>query len=370
MGYLEEEDEDLAADGEMPAADPSDPLKGKLYPYLRERAKRQKLLDQDRATLADESTRSNQGALLAALSKGSSMMGSLGGKMADSSIVPEMNKQLGGQFQEDFAAEQGLRKNEDAARRFEEDQYTKRQALYDKLKQKKAKTFKESSFEVNGNPLLLDSEGNYSEGKVPAGTRRPVRPHMGGTPQVQEYTNEAGDVLAGQKVGGRVIKSEGDTVLKPAVASSNKNLSDAAGKADQIANYLETQLQIYDSKKDPKEKIILGRGLLKGLNSAFGPDAIGVDEAKRLGGDLEYTFDLAGKGLDPSPNIASFRQKIVDQIQAQRAASTMNRQTSKGTRPASAPANVGGAPPTPQKSVDEMTDEEVDAAFRARGLGK
>ncbi len=369
MGYLEEEDEDLAAMGELPEADPSDPLKGKLYPYLRERAKRQKQLEQDRAALAGESTRSNQGALLAALSKGSSMMGSMGGKMSGSSIVPEMNKQLGGQFQEDFAAEQGLRKSEDSARRFEEDQDTKRQALYAKLKEKKAKTFKQTDYESNGSPLLLDSEGNYSVGNVPPGAKRIERPNQG----MMGYGNIIPGVLdaSGNPITFNQKTGQTGTVALPAGATNTKD--NATKKSDEEGAY---RFNMLNTNLDKLKGLVDKHGTF----DVLGPEGdemdsliyqAAVDYAKLVDPD---SVAREGEVASAQKYMLKFRQKsglttakdtALSQIDSYKTslADRMSARQASRTKPgaAHAPAGVGGPPPTTkdpsQMSLEELQEE-------------
>jgi hypothetical protein len=198
-----------------------------------------------------------------------------------------------------------------------------------------------------------DQDGNIKW----SGIEKPPPMMAGQTPSVQEYTNEAGDVLAGQKVGGRVIKSSADQVLKPVGAGANKHLVESAGKANQIANYLKAQLALFDAKTDEKDKIRLGRGMLKGMNSAFGPDAIGKDEAHRLGGSLEYGLDPAAKGWTSlAPNPAAFRQQIVDQIDAQESAAKMNRESGSAAK---APSSESAPPRPSSKKITVSNGEET-----------
>ncbi len=229
----DEDDLDLTGDEGIPDADPSDPLKGKLYPYLRDRVKRRQLMEQDRRELRDQSTERSQGALLAALSKGSSMIGSLGGKTADSTIIPDMNKRLGDQFQQDRTAELGMRKAEQGERMFEETQQAKRDALYARLRQKKPKTYKESDFESNGRPLLLDSEGGYTVGNVPAGTKRkpPAMGQMGFGNVVPNVAGEGGGVVTYNSKTGKM-----DTVQLPEGAKQS-GAKVTSGTAQEIGSF-------------------------------------------------------------------------------------------------------------------------------------
>lgn len=165
-------------------------------------------------------------------------------------------------------------------------------------------------------------------------------------PSLQIYTDEKGNQLAGKKIGGKLIKSPDDEIVTPAVSGANKDLLQAAGKADQIGNYLEEQLKLFDSAKTPEEKIRLGRESLKGMNSTFGADAIGKEEAERLGGALEYGWDPAAKGLTKiAPDPAAFRTQLVNSIKSKRGTAAANRKMAAGNNPGAtleAPAVTGG----------------------------
>lgn len=56
-----------------------------------------------------------------------------------------------------------------------------------------------------------------------------------------------------------------------------------------IKNQIDSVMGKWDSLDDD-QKVAVGRALLKTLNSAEGADAIGVEEAKRLGGKLEFAM--------------------------------------------------------------------------------
>lgn len=69
--------------------------------------------------------------------------------------------------------------------------------------------------------------------------------------------------------------------------------------------------QLQDPNKSEEEKIKIGQGLLKLLNSAEGADAVGAEESKRIGGYLEYqmgNFTQPGKFI--GRDLDGFAQQV------------------------------------------------------------
>ena len=81
-------------------------------------------------------------------------------------------------------------------------------------------------------------------------------------------------------------------VKSEVTALSGKN----AGKVS-IGNQIESYLTEFRSAETADDKVRIGRQMLKVLNSPEGADAIGVEEAKRLGDALEYNLFDVGAGL-------------------------------------------------------------------------
>lgn len=65
---------------------------------------------------------------------------------------------------------------------------------------------------------------------------------------------------------------------------SSKNASKVS-----IANQIDSVMSNWDNLSD-EDKVIQGRQLIKTLNSTEGADAVGAEEAKRLGGQLEFAL--------------------------------------------------------------------------------
>ena len=107
-----------------------------------------------------------------------------------------------------------------------------------------------------------------------------------GNPIKKIVEDKPGQVFAAQANGDQKFK------LLPMEAQEEvKNLSQVASNQVSIANSIDSQLKsMGDSyaKGDRKQAIVAGEQMLKVLNSEQGKDAIGSEEAKRLGGLLKY----------------------------------------------------------------------------------
>jgi len=86
--------------------------------------------------------------------------------------------------------------------------------------------------------------------------------------------------------------------LSPENQEVAKSLAKSNANKTSIKNQIDaTVAQLNDPELDDDQKITIGRSLLKTLNSTQGADAIGVEEAKRLGNFLEFkVFNLTQPG--------------------------------------------------------------------------
>jgi len=92
-----------------------------------------------------------------------------------------------------------------------------------------------------------------------------------------------------------------------------------------IANQIDSVISNWDSLTE-SEKLIQGRQLIKTLNSAEGADAVGTEEAKRLGSNLEFAM---GNLTNDNPiqfgrNLKGFKKQSEDTSKAIRRAINMN----------------------------------------------
>lgn len=96
-----------------------------------------------------------------------------------------------------------------------------------------------------------------------------------------------------------------------------KNLATKNASKIAISNQMKGYLQQYRNAKSPDQKVVIGRQMLKVLNSPEGADAIGVEESRRLGSLLEYQlFNVFNPGPMFGRDLEGFDQQVMDTIAA------------------------------------------------------
>lgn len=94
-------------------------------------------------------------------------------------------------------------------------------------------------------------------------------------------------------------------------------LSDMVGTNVGVANSLAAELDSFRNAKTEDDKIRVGQGMLKLLNSAIGPDAVGAEEAKRVGAALEYqVFNVRQPGPVFGRDLPGFEAQIENKIRS------------------------------------------------------
>lgn len=130
-----------------------------------------------------------------------------------------------------------------------------------------------------------------------------------------------------------------------------EKLSEDSAKKTAIANEISQAIaQFDDPKVSEAQKIKVGQGLLKVLNSTQGSDAVGAEEAKRLGSLLEFQmFNITGPGPMFGRDIQMFRDQ---------AAATVNRLSGavQGNRSLIQQALAGQAPSVRPIELKEKTE--------------
>lgn len=123
-----------------------------------------------------------------------------------------------------------------------------------------------------------------------------------------------------------------------------EKLSEDSAKKTAIANEITSAVKIFDDPTvSDTQKIKAGQALLKTLNSTQGSDAVGVEEARRLGSFLEWTirpFPESGKKI--GRDLPGFRDQ---------AASTVNRLASSIESNKSVVQNAMAGIPTQVKKI-------------------
>ncbi len=93
-----------------------------------------------------------------------------------------------------------------------------------------------------------------------------------------------------------------------------------------IANMLESELRTFQNASTDDERIKVGEMALKTLNGALGKDAIGVEEAQRIGSALKFQmFNIRGAGPMFGRDFALFERQIAAKLKSMREGANMDR---------------------------------------------
>lgn len=125
-------------------------------------------------------------------------------------------------------------------------------------------------------------------------------------PLLTELTRARIDKLKTESAPGGIEK------LAPEIQASANTLATKNANKIAIKNQIDSFMGSWD-KLSEDQKIVQGRQLLKTLNSTEGADAIGTEEAKRLGGLLEYQmFNITQPGPMFGRDLEEFKTQAMD----------------------------------------------------------
>lgn len=128
-------------------------------------------------------------------------------------------------------------------------------------------------------------------------------------------------------------RKEREVALPEAEKIERNDIVKQQVKKKTIRNQIGSYLEQFRNAASPDDQVRIGRQMLKVLNSTEGADAIGVDEAQRLGNALEFQlFNMTGPGPMFGRDLDGFER----QVQA-----TMN--------------SIDGAIEQNQKRIDEIS---------------
>jgi hypothetical protein len=173
------------------------------------------------------------------------------------------------------------------------------------------------------------------------------------TAEIKKLEAEAARTKTGGGVQGDGFKG----LPKEAQITIQKMSEKNAGK-EAIANSLASGLQEMKQAKDPSVKIKLAEGLLKTLNSPEGADAIGSEEAKRIGGLLQFKmFNVTEPGSMFGRDVDKFEEQVGSTEKSLREGIRRNQELIDGSYQAAgrqAPARAARAQPSgPQPGHSE-----------------
>ena len=378
-------------------------LKQGLYAYLRDKAARRAKTGNSRTfegmekQFQDQEKLYNAGALVGGLSEAASMVGSVGGKRAESNIIPTLNKSL-------YDSRQNLFKNNAALRDMEEKSLQTDMDIARYLTGLDAQKSVLDTAELQREKLRQDLRRRKLEPRLRSKSGLPVMVDEIGTPSElpgYAYNDRAltktGDSGAwvpfeGQGPGGVVLQRNTktgqmrevplpkgwDQKQKPDAESKSvgdlaKNFESDYAKKSQIASVIEKEVEKFDElvrSGNIDAAVRHGEGTLKALNSAFGADAVGVEEADRLGGFLQRFKAPWKPGRMIGYDLDLFSKQLKDKAEVLRGAANDNLNRAKAVRSGGIEELQKFDKKPPQKSVDEMSDREVDEALRSLGIIK
>lgn len=163
---------------------------------------------------------------------------------------------------------------------------------FEKPERPEKTTFHESNRTSDtGEALVMDDKGNY----YVAGTKKP-------------YT---GNPATPDKPGNEFKSLPKENQL------SIEELAKKNANKTSIANQMSGYLEQYRAAPTESSKVTIGRQMLKVLNSPEGSDAVGAEEAKRLGSLLEFhLFNLTEPGPVVGRDTKAFDEQVVNTINA------------------------------------------------------
>lgn len=128
--------------------------------------------------------------------------------------------------------------------------------------------------------------------------------------------------------------------------ASARKLADAAATRESISYDIEQGLnQLKSDKLSDDEKVLVGRELLKTLNSLQGSDAVGAEEAKRLGGLLNWDVRLFEPGKMIGRDIDLFTKQVENNLARAKASAAQSKRAAQ---------SAGGGLVTPAYDQDVL----------------
>lgn len=320
----------------------------------------------------DSDSRNNLGALLM---KSAGQIGAVGGKVADASPV------------EDFAAAQG-KSNAGFQNRLaaEDDNREKRYGVdakvYEYLADKEQKqSDTESATSRFNSKLKQDKE--LADQKTKSDADKTAQEMGLKRQELDLKRQELAQKKASEKAEFAALPKEAQVEITT-LATKNANKRS-------IANQMKSYLAQYQTATTKDGKIRIGNQMLKVLNSPEGADAIGSDEANRLGAALKMqVFNVTNPGPMFGRDLKGFNDQVVATINSVENGVKMNDDRIAELRGQPGTSNVAGPNMTPTseqpkapagsavaaptapapKPTAQMSDAELDAELEALRNGK
>lgn len=142
----------------------------------------------------------------------------------------------------------------------------------------------------------------------------------------RDFRREMARLTAATKVDNKPASKREFDALPVENQKEIEDLSKKNAAKVSIANQMKGYLDQYDKAPSEQDKIVIGRQMLKVLNSPEGADAIGVEESRRLGGLLEYQmFNLTNPGPMFGRDLPGFRDQVAATVKSVEGGTSANR---------------------------------------------
>lgn len=153
------------------------------------------------------------------------------------------------------------------------------------------------------------------------------------------------------------IKSKPIKVAPENQATANALAIKNANKVS-IANQIEENIAAFDMAKNDNDRLALGRQMIKVLNSSEGQDAVGAEEARRLGEKLTFAY---GNLTSDDPirfgrDLKGFRTQAIATMDALRRGADKNREV----------IEQATGRPSPIKNQSDSTNQVLSPEKRKR----
>ena len=219
-------------------------------------------------------------------------------------------------------------------------------AQVEEKKAEREKAYKDREYEQNERKMAADAKLKQRELELKAeiAKNKPTDPLMGllRKEQLEKLTKENNQPSK--------LPVEDQKVVET-LATKN------AGKIS-IANQIDSYLTEFQKAPDKATKLRVGGQMLKVLNSPEGADAIGVEEARRLGDALDFQmFNVFGAGPMFGRDLGGFESQVKSTSEAVKGGVKTNqaeisRLTGRGAKPAAT------------RDYNSMSDAELEALLQ------
>ncbi len=306
-----------------------DSFKPALMAYLRQKAARRAAVTSPQAYQTAEGeflkdkVYQDAGALVGAASTGASMAGTLGGKRSEASIIPtfmdaqrqnsndlvDRELKLRGLEEKSLGTDLDIGKTIAEGDEAQSRRKLAREQLGQNLEDKRQQRAMDQQRISETGRHNQAMEGLYGKGRGPGHTAAAPEPNwiikegQDGLIQINPKTGQSRPVAPGFKPTQKPAGAAASPYAKERApgAKLGDEFDASYAKKSGIANTQEAELkklrQLIDSGQE-SVAMSHAQGMVKGLNAAFGSDAVGAEESARLGSNLEVVRNPMKPGVN------------------------------------------------------------------------